>query len=282
MNLTVDNTTSDEYERKLLKIVNASIIAESDDLRELEKQDLIVTAVVGDIISGIQRCVDFRAADPPSSYTSSSTSTSTSTSSTSTPLPFEESIMRENIPRNNNNSTNNITTHNLLKFSHWRKGSVQQLMLDNTQQNLEAGTNKIIRTYTSGSEEASRALECLTSCFLSIDQMLQLRFQMRGSAHFEMLGYRVGRQSEESVGGSGTVGGVGGTVGGVGVAVGETVGETGTESQGQGQGQGVEGGTRTDGHISGEDIMTPEARYEVNLFIFKFLTFSSLISHTHV
>ena len=44
---------------------------------------------------------------------------------------------------------------------------------------------------------AARALECLTSCFLKVDQMLQLRFQERGESHLEMLRHLVDKDKKK-------------------------------------------------------------------------------------
>lgn len=228
LNLTMDNAKADDHEKRLLELVNASLIAESLELRELEKQEETINDVMGDVIRGIQRCIEFKPLESTlSSYDNNSNNNNNSIVNESTQhdnlLPNENDIMRE-------------SNKNLMKYLHWRKNSIENLILSNKINNhTNASTDRGTSTMkTSSTEEAARALECLSSCFLNIDQMLQLRFQMRGAAHFEMLRHTIGKDDyvdeKEKI---------------------ENVGEVSSD-------------TRTTGQTDEmDDVMTPIAIYEV-------------------
>ena len=182
MNLTIDNTTSDEEERRLLKMVNASLIFENNELIELENQEETINEVMGEIIQGAQRCAEFNVYDKLRSVIDSNSNISINVDNDKvemdgTILPFEKSIMRE--------SESSLLVRK--KYSYWRRNTIEKLIDENT---IDSENEKSLSRSTS-TETAARALECLTSCFLKIDQMLQLRFQERGEAHLEMLRHLV-------------------------------------------------------------------------------------------
>ena len=199
MNLTIDNTTSDEEERRLLKMVNASLIFENNELRELENQEETINEVMGEIIQGAQRCAEFNTSDKLSSFRGSNSNNSNSSNNGNNIddkagkedmiLPFERSIMR--------GSESNVSATK--KYSYWRKNSIEKLIDGNTVGSGSGSAyenNKSIVRSTS-TETAARALECLTSCFLKVDQMLQLRFQERGESHLEMLRHLVDKDKKK-------------------------------------------------------------------------------------
>jgi hypothetical protein len=157
-------------------------------------QEDTVNAVMSDVCSSIKRCAAFSSHptvtatantsaaaaaqhDSPSATASDSTKGST--------LSFEDSILRP---------TSASTTKNSSKFASWRNGSLERLLRDNVTVDSSTGLTQhagrreaTSHRGTGSAQEASEALDALTSCFLSIDQMLQLRFQMKGAAHFETL-----------------------------------------------------------------------------------------------
>lgn len=169
LNITVTPGHASERESELLQILNAALISENKELRDQASKASILKTVLGDIAINVRRCAAF--ADRMTS----------STPPASAPpvediLPFEKSILR---------STSASSAGELLKFSSWRKGSMQKLVWDNFAENngRTAGSHR----GTASAEEAAEALDALISCFLTVDQMLQVRFQMRGQAHFEGL-----------------------------------------------------------------------------------------------
>ena len=158
-------------------------------------QEDTVNAVMSDVCSTIKRCAAFSSRPTATANTSATASTaaaqhdsasaSASDSTQGSTLSFEDSILRP---------TSASTIKNSSKFASWRNGSLERLLRDNvtvdssTGLTQHAGRREATSHRGTGSAlEASEALDALTSCFLSIDQMLQLRFQMKGAAHFETL-----------------------------------------------------------------------------------------------
>lgn len=165
-------------------------------------------AVLADVYATIKRCAAFdsnaslrpiscsdfyKSGSGDSVYVSSQDSSPSSSTSSADKVEVEERSMtfEDSIFRATPASSNNTS----LKFSHWRNGSVERLLLDNIKADSSSSTTaqhtgrreSSNHRGTASAQEASEALDALTSCFLSIDQMLQLRFQMKGSAHFETL-----------------------------------------------------------------------------------------------
>lgn len=194
LNITVSPGQASEREFELLQILNAALISENKELREQASKANILKIVLGDIAVNVRRCAAF--ADRAQSTIS--TNTPSASASVSAPpvediLPFEKSILR---------STSDSSAGELLKFSTWRKGSMQKLLWDNFAEN-----NRTVGSHrgTASAEEASEALDALISCFLTVDQMLQVRFQMKGQAYFEGLEYmleksKAGAKTETAVG----------------------------------------------------------------------------------
>jgi hypothetical protein len=177
LNITVSPGHASEREFELLQILNAALISENKELREQASKANILKIVLGDIAVNVRRCAAF--ADRSQSITPAHMNTpSASAAPVEDILPFEKSILR---------STSESSAGELLKFSTWRKGSMQKLLWDNFAENNSrtAGSHR----GTASAEEASEALDALISCFLTVDQMLQVRFQMKGQAHFEGLEY---------------------------------------------------------------------------------------------
>jgi hypothetical protein len=151
-------------------------------------QEDIVNAVMSDVCSTIKRCAAF-SSHPTATATATATaqhdSASASDSTKGSTLSFEDSILRP---------SSASTIKNSSKFASWRNGSLERLLRDNVTVDSSTGLTQhagrreaTSHRGTGSAQEASEALDALTSCFLSIDQMLQLRFQMKGAAHFETL-----------------------------------------------------------------------------------------------
>jgi hypothetical protein len=122
-----------------------------------------------------------------------------------TVLPFERSILAESA------KSFALSSQNKLKFVNWRKDTVEKLLDESSvgdKKSTSGFTGKAVQRYRdyygAGSSavvpngslpasvaEASKALDGLTGCYLAVDQMLQLRFQVKGVAHFEGLGHLV-------------------------------------------------------------------------------------------
>ena len=155
-------------------------------------QEDTVNAVMSDVCSTIKRCAAFNSHPTATVTATASTSTaaqhdsaSASDSTKRSALSFEDSILRP---------TTASTIKNSSKFAIWRNGSLERLLRDNVTVDSSTGLTQhagrreaTSHRGTGSAQEASEALDALTSCFLSIDQMLQLRFQMKGAAHFETL-----------------------------------------------------------------------------------------------
>ena len=187
--------------------------AAQDEFQSLFRaEEDAMDAVLADVFATIKRCAafdsnaslrpiscsDFRKSGSgdsiyvtsqdgfPSASPSASTSSADKLEVEERSMTFEDSIFRATPASSNNTS---------LKFSHWRNGSIERLLLDNIKADSSSTTTvqhtgrreSSSHRGTASAQEASEALDALTSCFLSIDQMLQLRFQMKGSAHFETL-----------------------------------------------------------------------------------------------
>lgn len=192
-------TAQEEAKRKGIHILGDDDIANKDEFQALFlAEEEVMDAVMADVFGTIKRCAAFHSHASLSNISnsdfnksayaaSSSASTSLTDKVEEDSMTFEESIFRATPASSNNTS---------LKFSHWRNGSLERLLLDNIKADSSSSTSTAQHTGqrkssnhrgTASAQEASEALDALTSCFLSIDQMLQLRFQMKGSAHFETL-----------------------------------------------------------------------------------------------
>ena len=192
----------EEAKRKGIHILGDDDKTSKDEFQALFlAEEEVMDAVMADVFGTIKRCAAFhshaslsnisnsdfdKSAYPASESASTSTSTSSADEVEESSMTFEDSIFRATPASSNNTS---------LKFSHWRNGSLERLLLDNIKADSSSTTTaqhtgqrkSSNHRGTASAQEASEALDALTSCFLSIDQMLQLRFQMKGSAHFETL-----------------------------------------------------------------------------------------------
>ena len=265
--LTVIDSNTSEKERQLLQMVNDTLLRESVAYKQGQLEEETIAAVVGDIVHGVKRCAEYSMTDlPPTSSPSSSISPSSpstssySSSSTSTApshgmevteeedcLPFEKSIMRNTTEKNKQKTAS-------LKFLSWRKGSIEKLISDNDA--ISRSQEKTLKPQP-GAERAAHALETLTSTFLAIMQILQLRFQMKGAAHFELLGHMVDGGDDKIAGER------------------DEKDEMGERNEGKEGKEGEEGEEerRTD---SQDGVVTPTAVYQVRPFHLSISILSSL------